>query len=152
LMLPTMRSMPRQGRLSDILGRIRSLASHQLVQFEFAVGRKKAGAASRAAPQDVFLEQDDLVSLADKLGGRADATEAAAHDENVALDVLIERRAILELLDEKRREPPILVDHQIAQPALVGTRVRGSHASAALIFGALWCLTDALASVSEGAA
>ena len=102
-------------RIPDVFGRFGSVAPHQLIQFEFAVGRQESGAASRAASaQDIFLEQDDFEALLDELRRRADAAEPAAHDENVAPDVLLERRAILELLHQQRGEPPILVDHEVA--------------------------------------
>ena len=74
LMPPTMRSMPLARRIPDVLGRLGSVAPHQLIQFEFAVGRQESGAASRAASaQDIFLEQDNLVALFDELRRRADA-------------------------------------------------------------------------------
>jgi hypothetical protein len=99
-------------RIPDVLGRFRSVTPHQLIQLELTVGRKESGAASRAASaEDIFLEQDDFESFLDELRRRTDAAEPAAHDENVAPDVLLKRRAVLELLGQQRGEPPILVDH-----------------------------------------
>ena len=53
-------------RIPDILGRLGTVAAHQLIQFEFAVGGEESGAASRAAAaEDVLLEQDDFQPLLD---------------------------------------------------------------------------------------
>jgi len=54
------------------------------------------------------------MALLNKFRRGADASEPAAHDENVATDVLFKRRAIFELLDQQRCEPPVLVDHEVA--------------------------------------
>ena len=107
-----MRSMPRTRRFPYFRRGLGAVAANQLMQLELAVGRQKAGAASRrAAADDVLLDQNDLESLAQELRRRGDAAESAADDQHVALDVLRERRTVLVAADQQGGDPPVLIDH-----------------------------------------
>jgi hypothetical protein len=99
------------GRVPDLPGRFRAVTSHELVELEFAVGGQHPGAAAGgAAADDVLLDQDDLEALLQELRRRADAAEASAHDEDVALDVFRQRCAIGMGVHHQGGEPPVLVD------------------------------------------